>query len=145
MPSRHRSRQRALQVLFQVDLGKQSAEAAIQAYYNTLYTAGHEENEEELEPGPDPFMEELVSGTISRLETIDRRIAEHSAHWRLERMPAVDRNILRVAIYEMTAGLTPPAVVINEALELARRFSGDESVPFINGILDAILRQEPTA
>ena len=58
-------------------------------------------------------------------------------------MPTVDRNILRLAIYEMTAALSPAAVVINEALELARRFSGDESVPFINGVLDAVRREEP--
>ncbi len=139
MPSRHRSRQRALQVLFLVDLRKQPVEDAIRSYYGSLST----EEDGPTEDAPDPFMEELVRGAASASETIDRRIAERSENWRLERMPAVDRNILRLAVYEMTSGLTPAAVVINEALELARRFSGDESVPFINGILDAIHREAP--
>jgi N utilization substance protein B len=138
MPSRHRSRQRALQILFQLDLRKQPAETAIDAYYDTLYS---EENE--TRPEPDEFMETLVKGTLARASDIDARIARHSEHWRVERMPAVDRNILRLAIYEMTEVMTPAPVAINEALELARRFSGDESVPFINGVLDAIRREDP--
>jgi transcription antitermination protein NusB len=138
MPSRHRSRQRALQILFQVDMSRQTVDAAIAAYYETLYS---EENE--TRPEQDRFMEQLVKGTLGSAEPIDERIARHSEHWRVERMPAVDRNILRLAIYELTEGLTPAPVVINEALELARRFSGDESVPFINGVLDAIRREEP--
>lgn len=137
MPARHRSRQRALQVLFQIDLQRQPADDAIRSYYGSLYS---EEQEEGAAP-PDPFMEQLVYGTVERMHEIDARIARHSAHWRLERMPAVDRNILRLAVYEMTAELSPPAVIINEALELARRFSGEESIPFINGILDAIHRE----
>ncbi len=71
---------------------------------------------------------------------IDQRIQEKSENWRLERMPAVDRNILRLAVYEMTGVGTPAPVVIDEALELARQFSGDESVSFINGVLDAVHR-----
>ncbi len=138
MPSRHRSRQRALQILFQLDMSRQPVEAAIAAYYDTLYS---EENE--TRPEQDDFMEDLVKGTVGSTELLDSRIKRHSEHWRLERMPAVDRNILRMAIYEMTAALSPAPVVINEALELARRFSGDESVPFINGVLDAIRREEP--
>ncbi|MGE5648389.1 MAG: transcription antitermination factor NusB [Acidobacteriota bacterium] len=137
MPSRHRSRQRALQILFQLDLTRQAPEHAIEQYYDTLYS---EENEER--PEQDRFMEELVTGTAAKAAPIDERIARHSEHWRVERMPAVDRNILRMAIFEMTSGLTPAPVVINEALELARRFSGEESVPFINGVLDAIRREE---
>ncbi len=83
-------------------------------------------------------MEELVAGTVAGLETIDARITEASSNWRLDRMPAVDRNILRLAVYELVALKTPPAVVIDEALELARRYSGDEAVAFVNGVLDAI-------
>lgn len=139
MSSRRRSRQRALQVLFQVDVRKQPVEAAIRAYYDSLYSEEHQDREAPLPP--DPFMEELVEGTCARVEAIDRRIARYSENWRLERMPAVDRNILRMAIFEMTERLNPPAVVINEALELARRFSGEESVSFINGILDAIRKE----
>jgi N utilization substance protein B len=129
-------------VLFQVDVRKQPVEAAIDAYYDSLYSEEFEDREG-VKVAPDPFMEELVKGTVARAATIDRRISESSANWRLERMPAVDRNILRMAIYEMTERLTPPAVVINEALELARRFSGEESVSFINGILDTIRRETP--
>ncbi len=136
MPSRHRSRQRALQILFQIDLTAKPVDAAIQSYYDTLYS------EESAEPiKPDPFMEQLVKGTAAQSRAIDERITRHSANWKIERMPAVDRNILRLAVYEMTAAGTPGAVAIDEALELARRFSGDESVPFINGVLDAIRRE----
>ncbi len=136
MPSRHRSRERALQVLFELEICKQPVEQAIGSYFETLYS-----EEYETRPDPDPFMEELIRGTTDHGEAIDKRIAAHSEHWRVERMPAVDRNILRLAIYEMMHVHTPPAVAINEALELARRFSGDESVPFINGVLDAIRRE----
>jgi N utilization substance protein B len=142
MPSRHRSRQRALQILFQVDVRKQAVETAIEAYYDSLYSEEFEDREG-VELGPDPFMEDLVKGTVARAASIDRRISEHSQNWRLERMPAVDRNIIRMAVFEMTERITPPAVVINEALELARRFSGEESVGFINGILDTIRRETP--
>jgi N utilization substance protein B len=136
MPSRHKSRQRALQILFQVDQREQPVQDAIAAYYESLYSA-----ESETELPPDPFMEELVGGAIAKREEIDRRIAQRSEHWRLERMPVVDRNILRLAIYEMTELHTPPAVVIDEAIELARRFSGEESLSFINGVLDAVRRE----
>lgn len=85
-------------------------------------------------------MEALVRGAAEQAPEIDRRIAEKSENWRLERMPAVDRNILRLAVYEMTGVGTPAPVVIDEALELARQFSGDESVSFINGVLDAVHR-----
>jgi N utilization substance protein B len=74
------------------------------------------------------------------MTTLDQAIAGHSEHWRLERMPVVDRNILRLAVYEMKTVGTPAPVVIDEALELARRFSSDESVAFINGVLDAVKR-----
>lgn len=115
----------------------QPADEAIAAFYGSLYS---EESEAESAP-QDPFMEQLVRGAAERMGEIDRRIAEHSEHWRLERMPAVDRNILRLAVCEMMDASTPAAVVIDEALELARRFSSEESVAFINGVLDAIRRQ----
>jgi N utilization substance protein B len=137
MPSRHRSRQQALQILFQADLRQQPVEDALRSYYDSL----HSEEDDATRLPPDPFTEELVRGASARSAEIDQRIVAHSEHWRLARMPAVDRNILRVAIYEMVWVNTPAAVVINEALELARRFSGDESVPFINGILDAVRRE----
>jgi N utilization substance protein B len=136
MPSRHRSRQRALQILYLWDMRQQPVEDSIAAFYGSLTS---EEGEEP--PERDSFTEELVKGTIEKTPEIDQRILEHSDNWRLERMPVVDRNILRLAVYEMMRQSTPPAVVIDEALELARRFSGDESVAFINGVLDAVHRR----
>jgi N utilization substance protein B len=138
MAARHRSRQRALQVLYQWDLRKQPVEEAISSYYDTLYS----EEGDQL-PVPDAFMEELAKGTSAMAGDIDRRIVEKAENWRLERMPVVDRNILRMAIYEMSRTETPAAVVIDEALELARQFSGDESVAFINGVLDAVRKENP--
>ena len=85
-------------------------------------------------------METLVLGAAAKSSEIDQQITGKSEHWRLERMPAVDRNILRLAVYEMSELQTPAPVVIDEALELARQFSGDESVSFINGVLDAVHR-----
>jgi len=137
MPARHRSRQRALQVLFLWDQRKQNIDEAISSFYDTLAS-------EEAEPEraqPDEFMETLVRGASEKAPEIDRRIAGKSEHWRLERMPAVDRNILRLAVYEMSELNTPAPVVIDEALELARQFSSDESVSFINGVLDAVHRE----
>jgi N utilization substance protein B len=136
MPARHRSRQRALQVLFLWDLRKQPIGDAISSFYETLSS----EEDEPRRAGADEFMEELVRGTSENASDIDKRISEKSEHWRLERMPAVDRNILRLAVYEMNELKTPAPVVIDEALELARQFSGDESVSFINGVLDAVHR-----
>jgi N utilization substance protein B len=136
MAARHRSRQRALQVLYQWDLTKQPVDDAISSFYNTLYT-----EEADEKPQPDAFMEELARGASSMAADIDIRISANSENWKLERMPAVDRNILRLAIYEMSLQSTPPAVVIDEALELARQFSGEESVSFINGVLDAVHKE----
>ena len=136
MAARHRSRQRALQVLFLWDLRKQEIDEALSSFYETLGS-----DEDDPKPTPvDAFMESLVRGTAAQAGAIDQRIAAKSANWRLERMPVVDRNILRLAVYEMDALKTPAAVAIDEALELARQFSGDESVPFINGVLDAVHR-----
>lgn len=139
MAARHRSRQRALQVLYQWDVTKQPVKNAIDAFYDTLYS---EENPDR--PGRDEFMEELATGTCAIAEDLDRRIEQSSQNWRLERMPMVDRNILRLAVYEMTKSGTPPAIVIDEALELARQFSGEESVGFINGVLDAVNKEPKT-
>jgi transcription antitermination protein NusB len=137
MAARHRSRQRALQVLYQWDMTKQPVEQAISSFYDTLYS-----DESDEQPDRDEFMEELAKGTSEIAAEIDHRITSKSENWRLERMPTVDRNILRLAIYEMSRQETPAAVVIDEALELARQFSGEESVSFINGILDAVHRAE---
>jgi N utilization substance protein B len=140
MPARHRSRQRALQVLYELDMTGESLLEAIDHYYDTL----HSEEDIPQRQLPDPFMETLARGTVSKAADIDKRIMDKSANWRLERMSVVDRNILRMAVYEMEILGTPAAVVIDEAIELARQFSGDESVPFINGVLDAIRKDLST-
>jgi N utilization substance protein B len=133
MASRRRARQRALQILFIWDVRHQAVEDSIQAYYDGLYS------EEKLEQ--DPFVAALVRGTVENITEIDDRITRHAEHWRMERMPAVDRNVLRLSVYEMTRGGTPAAVAIDEALELARKFAGEESVQFVNGVLDAVRRE----
>ena len=122
--------------MFQADVRRQTPEDAIRGFYGSSLLT----EEDEEPPGSDPFMEQLVSGAMARMVDIDKRISGHSEHWRLERMPIVDRNILRMAVYEMSEVGTPAPVVIDEALELARRFSSEESVAFINGVLDAIKR-----
>jgi transcription antitermination protein NusB len=137
MSSRRRSRQRALQILYSFDARQQPVDEAIDAYYDTLYS--------EEQPERDPFVADLVRGTVEYLPEVDERITRHAEHWRMERMPAVDRNILRLAVYEMTRGGTPAAVAIDEALELARKYSSEESVQFINGVLDAVHRESGQA
>ena len=136
MSARHRSRKRALQVLFEWDMRGDSIDGAISHYYETLYS-----EEDERKPKPDTFMEELARGTVTRAAEIDRTIAEKAEHWRIERMAIVDRNILRLAIFELKQQAVPAPVIIDEALELARQFSNKESLAFINGILDAVHRQ----
>jgi N utilization substance protein B len=141
MPARRKSRQRAVQVLFLWDTRKFTVDDSIRIFEESLATAEYEEEtgeEPEHRPEPDHFMEKLVRGTASQVAELDGFIARRAENWRLERMPVVDRNILRMAIYEMKTLGTPPAVVIDEALELARRYSEEEAVPFINGVLDAI-------
>jgi N utilization substance protein B len=138
MPARHRSRKRALQVLFEWDMRREPIDKAIAHYYDTLHS---EESETEKQLKPDRFMEELARGTVANFAEIDKKIEAKSEHWRLERMAIVDRNILRLAIFELGQNAIPGAVVIDEALELARQFSGDESLSFINGVLDAVHRQ----
>jgi N utilization substance protein B len=133
MASRRRSRQRALQILFLWDARRQPVEEALNAYYDALY--------EEERPERDPFVASLVHGVVEHIAGIDEQITKHAEHWRMERMPAVDRNILRLAVYEMSHGGTPAAVTIDEALELARKFSNEESVQFVNGVLDAVHRE----
>ena len=135
MASRHRSRQRALQMLFLWDARRQPLDEVIDSWYQTLYS-----EESRVRPDADPFAAQLLRGAVEHAAAIDERIARHAEHWRVERMPAVDRNILRLAVYEMIYAGTPAAVAIDEALELARRYSAEESVQFVNGVLDAIHR-----
>ena len=134
MPARRRSRQRALQILFLWDARHQPLDEAIDAYFDTLYAEEH--------PERDAFAVSLLEGAIAHIEEVDGLITRHAEHWRMERMPAVDRNILRLGVYELLHGPTPAAVTIDEALELTRKFSSEESVQFVNGVLDAIHRSQ---
>jgi N utilization substance protein B len=135
--ARHRAREQALQLLFQWDLRRTPLEEILRGYYESLLVR---EDSVGL-PRPDAFAEKLLRGVVEELPEVDERIARHAEHWKIPRMPAVDRNILRLAVYEMLRTDTPPAVIIDEALELARRFAGEESVHFVNGVLDAVRRE----
>jgi N utilization substance protein B len=125
-----------LQILFLWDASKRPIQEAIAAYDEIVYS-----DEEKVRPQRDEFLDQLATGVAEHLEAIDRHISAHAEHWRIERMPAVDRNILRLAVHELMAFDTPPAVVIDEALELARKFSGEEAVQFVNGVLDAVRKE----
>jgi len=118
-----------MQMLYQWEVGR-SSPAQVRS---TFFIGKNVETEVET------FARELFEGAVNEIERLDRLVREHAENWRLERMAAVDRNILRVALYELIRHReTPPAVVINEALEVARRFSGEDSVEFVNGVLDSI-------
>jgi transcription antitermination protein NusB len=130
--TRRKSRELAMQMLFQADIGKQTPDQ-VRA---TFWRAG-----DEVEPEVRGFAEDLFRVANLNLEHIDELIALNSKRWRIERMPAVDRNLLRMAIGEMLGfKSTPFPIVINEALEIARRFSAPESINFLNGMLDSIAR-----
>jgi transcription antitermination protein NusB len=118
-------------MLFAADVSEAPAEAVVLAYWAEL-------GELEVEPTARDFATRLASGTLANLETLDERIRSRAEHWRISRMAIVDRNILRLAVYEFLYEPTPRTVAINEALEIARRFSTYEATQFINGILDAI-------
>ena len=121
-----------MQMLYQADIGRQNPDE-VQA---TFWKAG-----DPVEPEVREFAEELFRVANEQQPKIDGLIAEHSAHWRLERMPAVDRNLLRMAVAELVGvKSTPFPVVINEALEIGRRYCATESINFLNGILDSIAR-----
>lgn len=140
MSSRHKAREQALQVLFSWDSRKSTPAEAVDDFYGSLSS-----EEGEVETKRDPFLAKLVHGTVAEIAEIDSQITKHAEHWRIERMPAVDRNILRLAVYELLHTDTPPPVLIDEAIELARRFSGKESVHFVNGVLDAVRKDKETA
>jgi N utilization substance protein B len=132
MGTRRKAREYALQMLFQWDITRDLI-AAIEASFweNTDEPATVRE-----------FARQLVTNTIEHVETIDAIIQRHAEHWRLDRMAVVDRNILRLATQEfMFDKETPKSVVINEAIEIARRYSAQESPQFINGILDSIKKE----
>jgi N utilization substance protein B len=133
MSSRRRSRETALQMIFQWEQSRSTPEEVMAAYWGGLSNEGAGQGET-----ADPFANHLLQGVVGRCPAIDELIRKHAEHWRMERMSAVDRNILRLAVFELLEKTAAPAVVIDEALEVGRRYSGDESAPFLNGILDAV-------
>lgn len=139
--SRHRSRQAALQVLYAADLGPGSDDPETAAQRALEALAEHFE----LAEGARAYAKELVLGVASRRGELDQALRAVAQHWRLERMAAVDRNILRLGAFELLRGDTPVPVVLDEAVELARRFGGDQSPRFVNGILDALARRSGAA
>jgi N utilization substance protein B len=136
MASRRKARELALQMLFQWEQGKHPPQHVISTFLLARQTDSDVEQ----------FAQALFEGTIGEVEELDRRIGGQAEHWRLERMAAVDRNLLRLSLFELLHyPETPPAVVINEALEIARRFSDKDSVDFVNGVLDAIRKSLPSS
>jgi N utilization substance protein B len=133
MGSRRKARECALQMLFAADVAEATSEEVVRSYWAEL-------GEPDLDDTAREFATRLASGTLANLELLDERIRSRAEHWRISRMAVVDRNILRLAVYEFLYEPTPRTVAINEALEIARRFSTYEATQFINGILDAIKR-----
>ena len=130
MGTRRKSREFCLQMLFQWDMGKQTPELVRKSFWAER-------------PGTQAtirgFADDLFTVATERQQQIDDLIQKHAQHWRMERMAAVDRNVLRASVAEFLGyKATPRPVIINEALEIARKFSSPESVQFINGILDSV-------
>jgi N utilization substance protein B len=120
-------------MLFAADVAEMPATDVVRSYWAEL-------GEADLDESARQFATRLAAGTLQNLELLDERIRSRAEHWRISRMAVVDRNILRLAVYEFLYEPTPRTVAINEALEIARRFSTYEATQFINGILDAIKR-----
>ncbi len=129
---RRKSRELAMQMLFQADVGRQSADEVRKTFWQTR---------DDVDPGARGFADDLFRVATAREAEIDGLLEQHSKNWRLNRMPAVDRNLLRMAVAELLGFPgTPAPIVIDEALEIARRYSAPESIDFLNGVLDAIAK-----
>lgn len=129
--TRRKAREAALQMMFSADVIHADGDVLTADYWKEL-------GEEDADAKTKDFADNLVTGALTNKTVIDDRIRTRAEHWRIERMAIVDRNVLRLAVYEFLFEDTPHTVVINEALEIARRFSTFEATQFINGILDAI-------
>jgi N utilization substance protein B len=129
MGHRRIARECALQMMYELDVGKHPKEEILHTYW---LMNKHTQKVRD-------FAELLFNGTVQKLKEIDRVIQQHTKNWRLSRMAAIDRNVLRLAVFEFLWGdKTPETVVINEALEIVKKFSTHESAQFVNGILDSI-------
>ncbi len=129
MGLRRVARECALQMLYEYDVGKQDPKDVMELFWEM----------NEHPPKVRDFANQLFEGTLTQLKEIDKEIQQHTKNWRLSRMAAVDRNILRLAAFELISdSKTPATVVINEALEIAKKYSTHESAQFVNGVLDSI-------
>lgn len=133
MGTRRKSRELTMQMLFQGDVGKQSPEEVRKLFWPSR---------DDVDAETRGFAEDLYRIATSRQAEIDELIEAHAQNWRLERMAAVDRNLIRAAVAEMLGyPATPAAIIINESLEVGRRYAAPESIHFLNGVLDAIARE----
>ncbi len=132
MGDRRQSRELALQALFFLDMNSSKDVAADVAAFCL-------ENEAALTPTVRPFFMDLVQGVTGAMDKIDPMLETYSKNWKVSRMPVVDRNIMRIAAFELLERQDiPPSVTINEAVDIAKKYSTRESGPFVNGILDRI-------
>ncbi len=135
MRKRTQARELALQILYKRDLNPEPLDTLLSAFWETI---------KGLTPEVQEYAELVVRGTLNHLEEIDPLLAKYTEHWELSRMAVVDRNVLRFAAYELLyLEEIPPKVVINEAVNIAKKFSQEESGKFVNGILDKINHTEP--
>ena len=130
MSLRRKAREFALQMLFQWEMHPEEPARTEAGFWKNARS----------EKKTRDFTNQLFEGTLAAVKEIDPVLELHAKNWRLERMAAIDRNILRLAIYELRVADAPAKVIINEAVELAKKFSSEESAPFINGILDAVAK-----
>jgi len=133
MGTRRKSRELAMQMLFQGDLGKHTPQEVESLFW---------ESRDDVDDETRGFADDLHRIATSREDEVDALIVKHAKNWRMERMPVVDRNLLRAGVAELLGfPKTPPAVVINETLEVAKRYAAPDSMPFLNGVLDAVAQE----
>jgi N utilization substance protein B len=130
MSPRRKSREYALQMLFQWEMGKQETSRIENGFWANA----------RAQKSTRDFANQLFENAAARAGELDPIISTHAQNWRIERISAIDRAILRLAIAELRTAGTPPKVVLNEAVELAKKFSSEEAASFINGILDSALK-----
>src|ERR1700712_4411453 len=140
MGTRREGREAAIQYLYQLDLNERKVSAAPDDFWTLRTASTNSKPAGKLRA----FTEQIVAGVTAHLEEIDARIKQYAENYELHRIAAVDRNILRIAIYEMLyCPDVPPVVSINEAIEIAKRFGSEESGRFVNGILDRVRHELP--
>jgi N utilization substance protein B len=142
MGGRHRGREVALQVLYAIDLAAAEAEGQEGSSGDPQAEIFDRISENFVVPTVVmAFARALVKGVVERIDELDEILGVHARNWRVSRMAVVDRNVLRLAVHELRDTDTPVAVVIDEAVDLARRFGSESSASFVNGVLDAVARE----